>query len=386
MKRKKSERGIALLMVLVVTAILSGLAADLQNETSVNLRASANARDELQAYFNARSAVELELFVLRFQGQMKEMLSKLIPLPFFQLSGAFVSSDTFKSVLVEEQERSSLTRGKDPFAGSFWIEEIVDENRKVNVSSDALGVGCSNYLHLLLSGIIGDPKYDRLFEGMGQSRDPVRNRLELIGNISDWVDGNTNIDNVCILSADTTVNNTPEDQRYLSLPYKARYKPKNGRMDSLEELRLVPGVNDAFMRLFGQQLTVWSDNKGISMKTADDQTIQSILRVLSPVPNATRDEDRIEKFFEQRALLMASPPPLNVLSQQTFETLLQSAQIPYNAERLNQLIQSQIIRFDDISNVYRIMAVGRVNEATSRITLVWRDNRAKGDLYYWKEE
>jgi hypothetical protein len=392
----RGRRGVALIMVLVITTVMSALAADLGNESQVNVRAAANARDELQAYFHARSAIELELFLLRFQGMIRGTLSNFIPIPLFELSGMLVSSDTMKGVLDRDPERgpsdaprpdsAGLGQPFGDFHGSFWIEEVVDENRKININSDGFGVGCQNFLHLLLAAVFDDPRYDPIFEGMFDSRDPVRNRLAVIANISDWTDANDSVDPVCMITGDTSVSGPSEDTRYDRLPYNARYRPKNGMFNSLAELRMVPGVNDAFMRVFARYFTVWSDSVGISMTTADDWMVRAVIRAVSPGPVAPGDEERIKRFFEERALLMMMPPPLNKLSLPVFQQLLDKAGIRYDSQRLTQLEQKKLIRFDDVSSVYRITAVGRVNDASSRVTVVWRDNRALGELYYWHEE
>ncbi|MCA9549362.1 MAG: general secretion pathway protein GspK [Myxococcales bacterium] len=389
------RRGVALIMVMVITTVLAAIAADLENETQVNIRAAANARDELQAHFHARSALELELFVLRFQSMIKGVLGNFIPVPLFELSGVLVSSDTMKGLLSEdgphhedEAKKGSyaLNQPFGDFQGSFWIEEVVDENRKINLNSEGFGVGCQNFMHLLMAAVFDDPKYDVLFENLGDSRDPIRNRLEVIANITDWVDGNDTVDPVCIITQDTSGSGPSEDTRYNHLPYNANYKPKNGMLDSLAELRLVPGVNDAFMRLFARYFTVWSDTAGISMQTADPWMIQAVIRAIQVGPPQPGDAEKFQKFEQERALMMAMPPPLNKLSMPVFKQLLQSAQIPYDDAKLTQLDQKKFIRFDDISSVYRITAVGRVNDASSKITIVWRDNRAQGEIYYWREE
>lgn len=397
-KPTEKKRGVALIMVMVITTVLAAIAADLENETQVNVRAAANARDELQAHFHARSALELELFVLRFQSQLKGMIGNFIPVPLFELSGALVSSDTIKGLVdndrspeegpVDEKKKGTWASDKDfgDFAGSFWVEEVVDENRKINLNSDGFGVGCQNFMHLLLAAVFDDPKYDVLFENMGDSRDPVRNRLEIIANITDWVDGNETVDTVCIITQDTSQSGAAEDTRFNRLPYNAEYEPKNGMFDSLAELRLVPGVNDAFMRLFARYFTVWSDTAGISMQTADPWMVRAVIRAIQTTPPLPGDEEKYRKFEEERALLMAMPPPLNKLSLPVFQQLLATAQIPFDQARLQQLDQKKFIRFDDISSVYRITTVGRVNDASSKITIVWRDNRAQGEIYYWREE
>lgn len=391
----KNERGIALIMVMVITTVLAAIAADLENETQVNLRAAANARDELQAHFHARSALELELFVLRFQSMLKGAIGNFIPIPLFELSGVLVSSDTVKGLIdndpdedpSDEKKKGSYAIDKPfgNFAGSFWIEEVVDENRKININAD-FGVGCQNFMPLMMAAVFDDPKYDVLFENLGDSRDPVRNRLEIIANIMDWVDGNDTVDTVCMITGDTSVSGASEDTRYNRLPYNAQYQPKNGQFDSLAELRLVPGVNDAFMRLFARYFTVWSDSAGISMQTADPWMVRAVIRAIQVGPPQPGDAEKFAKFEAERALMMAMPPPLNKLSLPVFKQLLATAQIPFDEQRLQQLEQKKLIRFDDISSVYRITAVGRVNDASSTITVVWRDNRAQGEIYYWREE
>ncbi len=406
-KRPHERRGIALIMVMVITTVLSAIAADLKNESQVNLQAAANARDELQAYYHARSALELELFVLRFQNMLKQTIGQFIPIPLFELSGFLVSSDTLKGILNRDATPSDAPRSKGEsgkaskggdngkassfdapfgdFQGSFWIDEIVDENRKINLHGN-FGVGCENFLHLLMAAVFDDPKYDVLFESLGETHDPVRNRIELIANITDWIDGDDNVDTVCILTQDRSLSSVSEDTRYDHLPYNAQYKPKNGMMSSLEEMRMVPGVNDAFMRIFSKYFTVWSDNVGVNMQTADDWMILAIIRAVSATPPTPGDQEKYQKFFQEKALMTAMPPPLNKLSKQAFEQLLQTAEIPYDQKKLETLVQKNYLRFEDISSVYKITAVGRVNDASSKITVVWRGFGNNGELYYWREE
>ncbi len=386
------QRGVALIMVLVITTVLSAIATDLENDTKVNLRAAANARDQLQAHFHARSAIELELFILRLQGSIKGTLDQFIPLPLFELSGFLVSSDTIKGVLNRDSTPSDEPK-VDPlepdrpfgnFNGSFWIEEVVDENRKINLNHN-FGIGCRNLMHPLLVAVIDDPKYDPLFESIGESRDPIRNRLDIIANITDWTDSDENIDPVCFVTGDAGTGGA-EDARYDHLPYNVRYKPKNALMNSIAELRLVPGITDAFMRLFSKQLTVWG-NKGVGLKTADPWMIRTVIRAISP-GNLPVPEEKFKKYFEEDALRSALPPPLNKFSEEVFLAQLASAEIPYDQAKYTQL--KPALRFDDISNVYRITAVGRVNDASSKITVVWLDTRAPtlspDQFYYWREE
>jgi hypothetical protein len=388
------DRGIALVMVLVITTVLAAMAADLQNETSVNVQLAANARDQLQAELHARSALELELFLLRFQAMVKDALAGFVPIPLFELSTFLVSSDTMKGLLterkgnaVDERKQSNWAAGQrfGDFEGSFWIEEVVDENRKLNVNKPPL-TACLNLVHVLLMGLMNDPKYDEFFTTLGDSRDAQRNRLEVISNITDWVDGNDFVDTVCTITGDQSTGGASEEQRYRNLPYGATYKPKNGQFTSLQELRLVPLVNDAFMRLFGPYITVWTDDAGVNVNTADPRVLLAMIRAIRLGGPQPGDDERFMKFMTEWQLMRLMPPPMNRMSKPAFLQLLQTAMIPVDLNTLNQLENQRILRFDDASNVYRVVAVGRVGEATSTITAVWRDDRALGELRYFRQE
>ncbi|MCC7383568.1 MAG: general secretion pathway protein GspK [Deltaproteobacteria bacterium] len=391
---RAGRRGVALVMVLVLTTVLAAMASDLQNEASVSLQLSANARDQLQAEMHAQSAIELELFLLRFQSLIKSSLGNFVPIPLFELSTFLVSSDTMKGLLTEREDTPSDERKRSnwaadqtfgDFQGSFWIDEVVDENRKININKPPL-TQCLNMVHVVLAGLFDDPDYDPLFERLGDTKDPIRNRLELIANITDWVDGNRELDTVCTLSGDTTQSTTPEDMRYNHLPYNANYKPKNGQFSSLAELRLVPGVNDAFMRIFGQHLTVWTDDTGINLNTADPIIIQAVVRALTRGGPQPGDKERFAKFMEEYTLMKLLPPPMNKLSKPVFLQLLEASAIKIDAAMLDQLERQRAIRFDDTSNVYRIKAVGRVGESVSSVVVVWRDDGGNGEIRYWREE
>lgn len=397
-KRRRQERvdqrGAALIMVLILTTILGALAADMQNETSVNLRLAANARDQLQAHFHARSALELELFFLRFQSQLKGTLGNFIPIPLFELSSFFVSSDTMKGIVTQRgglpedaavQESYAEDKEFGNFEGSFWIEEVVDENRKININRPAL-TACQNMVHILMAGLFDEPRYDPLFELLGESRDPARNRIELIANITDWVDGNEDVDTVCTLTGDSSLSGGAEDNRYRNLPYGAEYKPKNAQMTSLAELRMVAGVNDLFMQLFADSFTVWTDDTAVNLNTATPVMITALLRAVVIGGVQPGQEEMVQKFLMELQLTRAMPPPLNRVSKPVFLQLLVASGFAVDEARFNQLEQAGVIRFDDTTNVYRITAMGRVGDASSKMTVVWRDDRAFGEIRYWREE
>src|SRR5207253_6044470 len=75
----RSRRGVALILVLTTIAILTSIAVDFGYQTRVSLRLTENARDELRAYYLARSAVNLSRLLLHFQKQVDQMGGQLAP-------------------------------------------------------------------------------------------------------------------------------------------------------------------------------------------------------------------------------------------------------------------------------------------------------------------
>ncbi len=68
--RAGRRRGVALLMVITAIAILTAVAVEFSYRSRVEARLAANARDQLRAYYLARSAVSLTRLVLHFQRQV----------------------------------------------------------------------------------------------------------------------------------------------------------------------------------------------------------------------------------------------------------------------------------------------------------------------------
>src|SRR3954452_8449878 len=92
MKRRghKTQRGVALLLVLVGLAVLALLAQESRYNSIVEQRMATNARDEMRAHYLAKSGIGLARLMLRFQKQvdsiqlppgLTQMLGPLLGMP-----------------------------------------------------------------------------------------------------------------------------------------------------------------------------------------------------------------------------------------------------------------------------------------------------------------
>jgi general secretion pathway protein K len=105
--RRRGERGVALLLVLVGIAVLSLVANEVRYNSMVELRLATNQRDELRAHFLARSGVALSRLMLRYQKQID-----MLPIPNFgaMLQQALGSNPALGGLL------GGLTGGQVPAA------------------------------------------------------------------------------------------------------------------------------------------------------------------------------------------------------------------------------------------------------------------------------
>ena len=69
-RRDRRHRGVALIITVISITLLTVVATEFAYNTRVDLQLAANQRDELRAYYMARSGVGLGRLLLRFQKQV----------------------------------------------------------------------------------------------------------------------------------------------------------------------------------------------------------------------------------------------------------------------------------------------------------------------------
>ena len=434
------SRGVALILVLTTIAILTSIGVDFSYSSRVSLKLAENLRDETRAYYLARSAVNLSRLLLHFQkqvdqlgGQLAGALGSLLtagqkppptPPAGAPAKGATttapasnlgirlweilpIDSNAFTSLLSGSVEGLGKITAPDDasktpppptertpevqhtfgsFAGSFNAR-IVDENSRVNVVGLNGLSGAARSTLIQLRAMMADPKYDFIFDEEDANRDKVR-RDDVLIALRDWIDideTGSAIDPT--LPPDPFVNGFSDENSAYDR-YEPRYKAKNDKFDSLEELYMVRGVNDRFMAAFGDRLTVWPDiNSKLNINTNDPQQMLTNILIAAANPNdpALRDprllatilrEIQIQKMFSF----------LGLSANQFVSILLQ------NGIRLRPEIVpgagggNPANLFGSTSDTFRITATGRVGRIEKQITAVVRYDDGMGKLLYWKED
>ena len=435
------QRGVALILVLTTLAILTAVGVDFSYSSRVSLKLAENLRDETRAEYMAKSAINLSRLLLHFQKQVDQMggqlgtvlnaalggggsgattkasttttgiagavsaapptnnlgirLWELLPIDSNAfsalLSGSFAGVEAARTADGAEPRppppsgRPVVAHAFGAFDGGFRTK-IVDENSRINVQGlDGLNPMPASVL-TQLRALMADPKYDFIFDEPDANRDRVR-RDDVILAMRDWIDNDETGAALDPTNLQAPFANGFGDENSAYSRYEPRYKAKNGRFDSLEELYMVRGVNDRFMAAFGDRLTIWPDiNSKLNINTDDPQQMLTNILIAAAFPNdpALRDPRLLATIL--RAIQIRKMFSFFGLSAQDFVSILQT-----NGIKLRPIIDtsqggSPTNLFGSTSDTFRITATGRVGRIEKKITAVVRYDDAMGKMLYWKED
>jgi general secretion pathway protein K len=270
------------------------------------------------------------------------------------------------------------------FDGSF-SSKIEDENSRINVRAlDGLG-DTPRAIYTQLMAMIGDPKYDFIFDEPDANNDRVR-REDVIVAMKDWIDIDENgaaID-PSVITGNPFVNASGDENSAYDR-YEPRYKAKNASMDSLEELFMVRGVNDRFMAAFGDRLTVWLGPNGkLNINTDDPQ--QMVTNILAAAKNPSDPRLRNPKLLETilQEIKVRKMFSFFGLSANDFVQILKLNGVDVNPD-LNVPTSPRNF-LTSTSDTFRIVATGHVGRTDKRLTAVVHYDDQLGKLLYWKED
>lgn len=390
--RKPFNRGISLIIAVVVIAMMMVFSSDLILNSQVNLELAVAHRDNIKAEYMAKSAVNLgvfmvsadfalDLFMASPQSPMKTNPSDGLGDIWGMLNGLPIGGGSLE-LLAATQESLGLNAVNDDkvigmlklFDGEFSVD-VVDESNRINLNYCAIG-RCPEVL-AMLKALTSCPAEKQYIE----SRSYRMN--ETIYKIKDWIDSDRRAE------PETLVND--EDDPYLKLmpPYRA----KNAPMDTLDELRLVDGWRDDLHAIFTPYLTVYpfqksgNDKPKININTASREMLSCL------IPTSVRECN--EKF--QTTLKTRGEDKTNLATDNAsiLSTLQQAFCYSPSAEDPAEPGAAQENRaqwFNTLSSVFRITGRGHVDGRMREVTIVIerempdpaRKTSASYKVLYWK--
>ena len=247
-KLNQSERGVALLAVLLGIALMTLIVVDFAMTSGLGFVSAANQANELRASYLARSGVSVGLGLLaadaRSDQQSQSPIDSLndvwaVPFPPMPLEGGNVG----------------LT--------------IVDEDRKLNVNAMVQN-GAANQAAIL--------KMQRLFTILDVN-------VDLVQGIIEWITPGG--------------ANAMGGDYYLGL--KPPYQPRYGAMPTIGDLQMVKGFNEAIFNRVSPFLTVMPVTT-VNANTAPPQVLASL------EPELMEDQKLVQEMVEARAIRPFSQP------------------------------------------------------------------------------
>ena len=412
---RRREEGVALISAIVMIAVISATTADFAYDAQVELAAATNARDELRAHYLARSAINISRMLLHLQKKLVEPNKKHLGGMDIQLADY---ASLITSMFASEEggaalggllglEEGAEVKGLGVDLGTFDIEmESLDGKLNLNCGGGAnSGAPAVTRLVAGLAGLMLPERYNRLFQEPREDGQYL-DRQQTISAILDWID------------QDTVVFGSTAAEDYGYRAKKVPYEIKNQYFDSLEELRLVHGVNDDFMSAFANAFTVYGSCR-VNVSVAEAPLIGALIQQFASNPSdpALRYEnlallartvvyvrDLMGGFADADAFIKVIEDPgaqlgvasavENILGQSGADQDSGLPQVIGVAVQKNKL--KEAITAGTERRIWRMTGRAEVGRVRKKIVAVWdtkfisnqarRTTTGPGGFLYWREE
>lgn len=384
---RRSNAGVALLMVISSILMLTLLVAEISHGAAVRLQLAQHHRDEVKAEALANSGIQMYRLILMGSKTIgkNQILTDLAPMmgvnadSLWQMVPAintgmmrmlFVSGGNIDKVEGGELSQEQIDESREKsgafkknfldFDGDFQAR-IEDENQFIFVGKfpePAQAEESSAVTSQLMGLMGGDDNRQYLYDNNLQAE-------ELIANLADWTDA----DDL------RRWEGGREDSLYerLDSPYRA----KNASFDTLKEIRLVDGWHlDGVWERFGRHLTIYGAGR-VNINTAKREIVAAIIQGYTDVqyPDAVI-EDWVRLFMEVRNMPVMDGGQFFTSGQQFHQYMTEQLGIPMKETVANVIIGE--------SNTFRVTSVGEVGEARVEITAVIDyNNDPTGSILFW---
>ena len=308
----RNQRGFALIITLIVTALLVAVVTEFIREVYVETTLRRSYRDGEQAVLMADSGI---------MGGVRLLQTVMVAQTYTSLNDAWKAKP-----LHIEDERGVL---------DVFIEE---ESGKLNLNVVSSPSG--EYAGTYYAGV-----FTRLLNRLKLPND-------LIDPLTDWIDENVD-----------PHRNGAEANWYQRL--KPPYSPRNGPLQTLEELRLIKGFDSKTFEALRSLVTVYPDTPfspaaPVNINTAPPEILASLDDALT--------DDLVKRITDRR-------------KSEPFKTpadLVKVAGLEQIATRLQTRITTK-------GAVYRLMATAKIGETARTIEAVVRVRVGLPEFLYWRE-
>lgn len=239
MKRIRSEKGIALVMVMWMIVILVVLASEMVAAVKGDTASVVNFKEDREAYYLAYAGMEMAVSEILRESHFN-----------YYAEGEGMVFARIDEIGIEFDP---AVRKNIPLGGGVVSYTITDENGKANLNFLA---GDPEGMIRLLQSLFADGEVDI---------------AEVVDAIGDWVD-----------SDDLVRPSGAESRYYNTLPNP--YNAKNGPFDTVDELRKVKGITEEIYLVLAEKVTAYPISV-LNSNTASPEALLAIGREEEDVQN-----------------------------------------------------------------------------------------------------
>lgn len=307
--QKSGENGLALIFVLSLVGVILAVLGEILFQSQITVRTSVGERDRLKAEMSALTGAQFAKMLISLESQINTLGGEDSGLPKEVQAAASGASEMIKSQLGGKQ----LSQILDGFPiGAQGFEEIADlaklninamldekllaalkavpgyfvlktTNESAKFNLNLLEGAEKKMSFLALKRIFSQEREAKFLQEKGYS--PER----LAANVLDYVD------------RDNTDEIDRGDEEVQYTQAKFNHRAKNGKLESLEELRRVPGFHDdEIYSVFTPYFTVWpmdAKEKSLDINAAPVE----LLAALVTPPNQETNQAAFDKIEDDRA-------------------------------------------------------------------------------------
>lgn len=354
-----SEKGIVLVIVIIVIAILMILVTDLIYFTQIDTEISSNTRDEIKARYIAKSGVHVAAGTLKERPleELTEITAAMggqaqnseglwaITVPYFPVGDGNVSV-----TVTDERSKINLNSLVNPSTNKV-DQQVLTELRELFRFLDVDGNKSERFISSLINWI------DAPIEGAENDQDPA-------GANRDFYSG-------------------------LENPYRI----KDGHLDTLQEIRMVDGMDDEFYNRIKDYVTVYPHDKKINFSTAPKVVIMAAIKgsaVSAIEGHGSSSEDEVDDDVAEQIAdqVIEARKETPVIDQQKAREIAKNV-APHST--VNAGLVGVALNSGE-SEIFSVRSVGSLGEAspTKRvieavIKKTRRDQDVIVDIVTWKE-
>lgn len=252
----------ALVIAITAIAILGVLLADMHRSTTTGYVVATTQRDSLRAEYMAKSGLNLTRLLVSQEPAIRQLVAPLYrslvgrpppQLPVWRYANLVLApfchhertADEVGSIDFRTAEGLSDLPGTCDVV-AFAENSKINLNRPLLIAGDDAKLSLAQQLFAMMGGYQSPSPYDSLF-GVQDAQGLFNTRQDIVSAIIDWWD-----EDVDQLSFDPGANavSTVGSENDVYRRFKDPYSIKNAPFDSLEELRLIRGIDDEFWATF----------------------------------------------------------------------------------------------------------------------------------------